>query len=163
MLDSLVASGSPKACEEYYVCKKWQHRRSQLQNCGKCPYLKPGPSFDFRGKDVHVNLNMSCYSKIKIYVIICAGCNKIYIGETGTPQTTHSCSRIPKKVGSVNILMYADMNNFECWYQPRGDMKALARFVTLCRWRRVISVPGLSCHIRGWYSGIVARADMWYM
>ena len=45
--------------------------------CGTCPYLKLGPSFNFRGKEIHVNSNMSCN-------INCAGCNKFYIGETGT-------------------------------------------------------------------------------
>ena len=52
--------------------------------CGTCPYLKLGPLFNFRGKEFHVNSNMPCNSRNLIYVITRAGCNKFYIGETGT-------------------------------------------------------------------------------
>lgn len=56
--------------------------------CGTCPFLKQGSSVDFRGKQFRINSDMSCQSKNLIYTIICDGCNKFYIGETGTTLRT---------------------------------------------------------------------------
>ena len=56
--------------------------------CGTCPFLKQGSSVDFRGKQFRINSDMSCHSKNLIYTIICDGCNKFYIGETGTTLRT---------------------------------------------------------------------------
>lgn len=58
------------------------------RRCGTCPFLREGNSFQFNNKIFTVNSDMSCSTKNLIYVITCAGCEKHYIGETGTTLRT---------------------------------------------------------------------------
>ena len=48
-------------------------------------------------------------------------------------------------------------------YRHLGNMKALARYVTLCLRHRMTKRARAFVSPRGWYSGIVHREDMWYM
>lgn len=48
-----------------------------------CLYLREGSLFEFNNKEFMVNLDMMCFIKNLIYVIICVGCGKYYIGEIG--------------------------------------------------------------------------------
>ena len=52
-------------------------------NCGLCSQLIEGTEFDFKnGKIFKVNAPMTCNAKNVVYVILCRGCNELYIGET---------------------------------------------------------------------------------
>ena len=52
-------------------------------NCGLCSQLIEGTEFDFKnGKIFKVNAPMTCNARIVVYVILCRGCNELYIGET---------------------------------------------------------------------------------
>jgi hypothetical protein len=52
-------------------------------NCGTCSVLIEGATFDFGGKIFNVKYDMTCNVQNVIYVLVCQGCNKFYIGETG--------------------------------------------------------------------------------
>ena len=52
--------------------------------CGLCKHLIEGDIFNFRnGKTFIVKTSMSCDVQNVVYVMVCTGCNKEYIGETG--------------------------------------------------------------------------------
>jgi hypothetical protein len=51
--------------------------------CALCNYIIEGNSFNFNGKLFKIKTSMSCDVKNVIYVLVCTGCNQIYIGQTG--------------------------------------------------------------------------------
>ena len=52
-------------------------------NCGLCSQLIEGTEFDFKnGKIFKVNAPMTCNVRNVVYVILCRGCNELYIGKT---------------------------------------------------------------------------------
>ena len=52
-------------------------------NCGLCSQLMEETEFDFKlGKLFKVNASMTCNARNVVYVILCRGCNELYIGET---------------------------------------------------------------------------------
>ena len=56
------------------------------KNCANCPYMIEGDEIQMeKGETFRVQENLSCRSKNVIYVMFCAGCNAMYIGETGQP------------------------------------------------------------------------------
>ena len=64
--------------------------RGVVEQCGKncfcCEYISPGAEYFF--KEVQytfkIKSKFNCESKNLIYVIVCSGCNKEYIGQTQT-------------------------------------------------------------------------------
>lgn len=58
--------------------------RCNRSKCGLCIHLIEGEEFNFKcGRTIKVVTNITCDVKNVIYVIVCAGCGKEYIGETG--------------------------------------------------------------------------------
>ena len=56
------------------------------KNCANCPYMIEGEAVQMEhGETFHIQENLSCRSQNVIYVIFCAGCDAMYIGETGQP------------------------------------------------------------------------------
>ena len=52
--------------------------------CGNCPYMMEGRSILMENGDLfEVQEKMNCKTKNVIYVLVCANCNRTYIGETG--------------------------------------------------------------------------------
>ena len=52
--------------------------------CKTCPHIRETPCINFNnGQKFEIRSNMSCISKNLIYCIICNGCSKEYIGQTG--------------------------------------------------------------------------------
>jgi hypothetical protein len=50
--------------------------------CQLCPDIIEGESFTFKGnnKRCFPNANMTCDTKNVIYVLVCNGCDEIYLG-----------------------------------------------------------------------------------
>ena len=66
-----------------------QHKNYEVKNCRNncinCPYLLKASSYLFKqvNKTFFLKNYFNCESSNLIYVIICEGCKKEYIGETG--------------------------------------------------------------------------------
>ena len=55
-------------------------------NCGTCDLIIEGDTFHFsRTKSFRVRNTMDCTSSSVIYCMQCAGCQELYIGQTGGP------------------------------------------------------------------------------
>ena len=82
-LKKLLTKAEFKSTSEKYTVSTCGDPR-----CGTCPFLKTGPSINFKcGKSFTVNDNMSCKSKNLLYCITCNTCGEEYIGQTGTQLT----------------------------------------------------------------------------
>ena len=56
------------------------------KNCANCPYMIEGDFIQMENREIfHIKENLSCRSQNVIYVMFCAGCDAMYIGETGQP------------------------------------------------------------------------------
>ena len=66
-----------------FITKEANVSKCNSPRCGLCPYIIEGNSFNFNGKLLNIKIAMSCDVSNVIYVLICNGCKKYYIGQTG--------------------------------------------------------------------------------
>ena len=66
-----------------FTIKEAKVLKCNKPRCGLCPYLMAGNSFDFNERRFKIKISMSCDVSNVIYVLICNGCKKYYIGQTG--------------------------------------------------------------------------------
>ncbi len=59
-------------------------RCESKHNCGCCDYILTGSSFFFSNANITFNIktDMNCGTKNLLYVLVCKGCDKYYIGQT---------------------------------------------------------------------------------
>ena len=56
------------------------------KNCANCLYMIEEDFIQMENREIiYIKENLSCRSQNVIYVMFCAGCDAMYIGETGQP------------------------------------------------------------------------------
>jgi len=108
----------------------------KVTKCGKsrcllCPIIIEGESFTFKGnnKRFYPKANMTCDTKNVIYVIICQGCEEIYIGETKNSLKTRlawhrSCILHPHLRVQYVSSHLETCGNSKFWFFPLFKMKS---------------------------------------
>ena len=85
--------------------------------CKCCHNIYEGNTFYFENKNIHfqIKTEMNCSTKNVIYVLVCCGCKKIYIGETKTDLRTRV--RLHRSNIINNVGLYVSQHIFECTSQ----------------------------------------------
>ena len=58
-------------------------KKCKEPRCGLCEYIIEGSTLHVGTKSFHVKESMDCTVNNVLYVLLCNGCNEIYIGQTG--------------------------------------------------------------------------------